>query len=271
MHGIDLPRLLGGSRRFQRHKGVILMAGLPPKGLHRVLHAAYRQALYLALSCPGSVKRDGFKLPVIHIQTCGIDLGQVNILHALIDHPDTPCDHIHVLKHTVLQDHLKSRHPVLAQDFQHTAFPFLPEGCRKFSQNILFQTASSIKNLSKRGLSPLDLVGDIGKGDRRIPSHGSDADAALPAVPDSMGCVFHGKAVKKRNPVPVVHGGHKGIFLRAQKIARPVVCELLPVIDVREEILLIHNSHNITGVRSIQLKKPLLFIKNNRHIFQNLL
>ena len=256
MHGIDLPCLLGGSRCLQRHKGVILMACLSPKRFHRVLHAAYRQALNMALPCPGPVKRDGFKLPVIHIQTCGIDLGQVNILRALIDHPDTPCDHVRILKHTVLQDHLKSRHAVLTQDLQYTTLILPSKGSR---------------HLSEGSLPPFDLVGHVIKGECRISSQCPDADTALTAVSDSMSGIFHGKAVKKRYPVTVVHGGHERTLLCAQKIARPVVRELLPIIDMCEEFFLIHNSHNITGVRSIQLKKPLLFIKNNRHGFQNLL
>ena len=108
MHGIDFSSCLAYIGRGQGHEGMLLVAGLPSFRTGALAAIAQGEKLHSPFPAPGPVKGQHGKVLVVHIQTGGEHLGQIDrlLFAAQIGHADTSGDHIQTTESSILQNHL---------------------------------------------------------------------------------------------------------------------------------------------------------------------
>ena len=131
IHCIDFPMLLISSPGFNRHKRMILMAGLPTGRLDAEFSMTYRNTLDLAFPCPGAMKSNCLKVLIVHIKAGTVYLRQIKGIFSRIYHLNASGDHIYILKYRIGKYRLKPCNGILTGNFKRTALLLRSEGSRQ--------------------------------------------------------------------------------------------------------------------------------------------
>ena len=189
IHGVNLSVFIARPLFHKRDKRMVLVAGFSPHGFHAELSAAYRHSLYLTLPRPGAVKGHHVKILVVHIQTGAVNLCKIQGFLSAVDNAHASGDDVRLLKGRIQKDGFQPSMGIPAQNF-HAGTLILP--------------AKGRRKTRKTGLSFINFAGDKLQGQARVSSLCLDADAVLPVIPQTVGGIFHGKAVQKGSALPVM-------------------------------------------------------------------
>ncbi len=203
VHSIHFARLLGRPRCQKRQKRVFLMAGFPSYRGHHLPAMSQGSPLHLPFSCPGAVKRQHFKSPVIHIQTGTIGFFQINRFFSHILKSYTSCHHIGIRKNTIGEKHFQLQHLIRHSDFQGLAGIRCPKGCREPGKS-RFTRLYFMRFIDK-------LTSSVSL---RIPH----LHAALSVVSHTTEGILHRKGIQKRTLLPLILRGNVRRLFRPQQI-----------------------------------------------------
>ena len=134
MHRIHTTLLLCSSRCHKCDKRMLLVAGFASGRLYALFAIMERALLNMTLSRPSAMKRNHFKVFIIHIQTRTVDLLDVHFLAAIIDYSGASGQDIFFIKNRIRKNQLQPQHFVAAMNIKCFYLIFCSERSRKSAQ-----------------------------------------------------------------------------------------------------------------------------------------
>ena len=134
MHRIYTPLFLRSSRRHKCDKRMLLMTGFTSGRLSALFAVMERALLNMAFSRPSAMKRNHFKVFIVHIQTRTVDFLDAHFLAAIIDYSGASGQDIFFFKNRVRKNQLQSKHLIATVDIECFYLIFCSERSRKSAQ-----------------------------------------------------------------------------------------------------------------------------------------
>ena len=188
----------------------------------------------------------------IHIERKGQGLLQAHGTAAVVDDPHAAHDRVGIAENGIGQQEADMEDRILHGDLQGHGIIGMAECRRKSFQPVL---------------ALVDAVGDIVGLQDCVAALCADRHSAVSVVARQLPGKLMMHAGQHLAALAAIGGNNVGILLVAQHVAQVGIADSPAEIDMLQELLVIHDRHDIADMFRIDLKNSFLFKKLNVHLF----